>query len=510
MNSHKNDSTKRLVIILHYGINFVDKKISIYMKILMQNGVPAVVLRNIDDNLEEKRKFKKQLQKYNEIVLLVDSFLTYDNVMRRLESTCTRLKTIIESKRTQIVAYSQECFQAIQTKQPNLKMFLLTPGKSLNSHTSTSIITTATNKPNHDCDLNKKRKYVAVEETTLPPLLSPPLLSPPQSKYPSLCIKRKTTVDNAKKNQHIISKFVEYYNYTKAYKTSHQQIQGFTLPRVISILRGLTFQITHDNANELENINYISKRYVGFIFEILEKGSFERLELMRCNPKANACLNFVKIYNIGSSKANELYNLGYRSIRQLKADVFNSTGPIAGNNQVALKETLTTSLTFFDDSQHNYTLQERQQFASKIKIIAKRLNLKMEICGGTRRLKKLGHDLDLLFTTNEVFNKDAAVFDVRDIGKQLLEEVKRNFYEVQLLKHDTGSFTTSDTLPESREERHSIQLTVIKETEASHYRRVDFVCVPPRHWVFAVLGWTGTTMFERSLRTVCILSRFPY
>eukprot|EP00943_MAST-04B_sp_MAST-4B-sp1_P006202 g6202.t1 len=493
MKSHKNvpGTTKRLVIILHYGVNFVDKKISIYMKILMKNDVACVLLRNVDNNHEEKRKFKKRLQKYDEIVLLVDSFLTYDNVMRRLESTCTRLKTIIDSNEAvQIVAYSQESFQAIKTKQPNLKMYLLAPSKShnnSNSHMSTSI---STKKPNCKCEQTcKKRKYMAVEETTLPP-----------PKYPSLCVKRKTTVDSAKKNQHIISKFVEYYNYTKAYKTSHQQIQGFTLPRVISILRGLNFQITFDNANELENINYISKRYIDFIFEILEKGSFERLELMKCNPKANACLNFVKIYNIGSSKASELYNLGYRSIRQLKTDVFNSTGPI--NNQLALKETLKTSLTFFDDSQHNYTLQERHQFASKIKIIARRLNLKMEICGGTRRLKKLGHDLDLLFTTNEVVNEDAAVFDVRGIGKQLLEMVKKNFYDVQLLKHDTGSFATSDTLPESREERHSIQLTVIKETESSLYRRVDFVCVPPRHWVFAVLGWTGTTMFERSLRTV--------
>ena len=25
--------------------------------------------------------------------------------------------------------------------------------------------------------------------------------------------------------------------------------------------------------------------------------------------------------------------------------------------------------------------------------------------------------------------------------------------------------------------------------------------VPPRHWVFAVLGWTGTTFFERTIRS---------
>ena len=61
--------------------------------------------------------------------------------------------------------------------------------------------------------------------------------------YPSLCCKVATTIETAEKNKHIISAFEEYYKLTKAFKTQEQRIQEFTLPRVLSVLRGLSMQI---------------------------------------------------------------------------------------------------------------------------------------------------------------------------------------------------------------------------------------------------------------------------
>ena len=44
---------------------------------------------------------------------------------------------------------------------------------------------------------------------------------------------------------------------------------------------------------------------------------------------------------------------------------------------------------------------------------------------------------------------------------------------------------------------HFFKNIYLKESKC---RRLDLVTVPEDEWVFAVLGWTGSAVFERSLR----------
>ena len=492
----------RLVLILHYGKNFTHKKISTYQQILMKHAIKTYIV----DNSVNVKKLEKKIKKYNEIIILTESTLNYEAIMKKLSSMNCQQLIESNSNKIKIIPMTEESFEKLKLQKTFESNDIIVNNNNNNNNSSSNNNNNNNNNTNDNNNSSNKRPMTTTTTAAIKDNKRHKTSTTTTTtySYPSLCCKVATTIETAEKNKHIISAFEEYYKLTKAYKTQEQRIQEFTLPRVLSVLRGLPMQISFQNIDLLKNINYIGKTYQNFIFQILESGSFQRLNALKTNPKATSCLEFVKIHNIGSSNASVLYSLGYRTIKELKYDVFNSTGPI--NNETTLKETLENSLKYYDDLQINYSLYERHSFAENIRNIAKeKFNLKMEICGGTRRRKKLGHDLDLLFTLDESLSASSSIscrnFDVMDIGDKLLNELRQHFHFIEILKNHSGSFANHDSLPETREEKHSIQLSVIKETPTSKYRRVDFVIVPPRHWIFAILGWTGTTMFERSLRT---------
>ena len=98
--------------------------------------------------------------------------------------------------------------------------------------------------------------------------------------------------------------------------------------------------------------------------------------------------------------------------------MFGSKGPIASQAKGAerMYSLLKLTLPYFDDMQIDYTLEQRLDLAGKISDLSKPLGLKMEVCGGTRRRKALGHDLDLLFTAGGDTARSAEHFDVVSVG----------------------------------------------------------------------------------------------
>ena len=138
---------------------------------------------------------------------------------------------------------------------------------------------------------------------------------------------------------------------------------------------------------------------------------------------------------------------------------------------------LKLTLPYFDDMQIDYTLEQRLDLAGKISDLSKSLGLKMEVCGGTRRRKALGHDLDLLFTRENDAARSAEHFDVVSVGENILAKMRRRFFSVDVLKNNASHFADENALPETREEKHSVHLTVVQESADSPFRRVDIVVV---------------------------------
>jgi DNA polymerase/3'-5' exonuclease PolX len=290
---------------------------------------------------------------------------------------------------------------------------------------------------------------------------------------------RTTSLATAKKNAGLISKILEWYKYSKANKSLQQRHEELAIPRLLGALRGLDFKISLENLDRLEGIPYVGKSYVRIIAEILQTGSFTRLKMLQSNEKSNCCLEFVKIFGIGPSLAAALYELGYRKISHLKDDVFRSKGPIASQAKGAerMYNLLKLTLPYFDDMQIDYTLEQRLDLAGKISDLSKSLGLKMEVCGGTRRRKALGHDLDLLFTRENDAARSAEHFDVVSVGENILAKMRRCFFSVDVLKNNASHFADENALPETREEKHSVHLTVVQESADSPFRRVDIVVV---------------------------------
>ena len=55
--------------------------------------------------------------------------------------------------------------------------------------------------------------------------------------------------------------------------------------------------------------------------------------------------------------------------------------------------------------------------------------------------------------------------------------MRRRFFSVDVLKNNASHFDDENALPETREEKHSVHLTVVQESMDSPFRRVDIVVV---------------------------------
>lgn len=303
-----------------------------------------------------------------------------------------------------------------------------------------------------------------------------------------------TTLEMATWNSKLIDCFEELLEFHKscpmAKNSYFSPSSEIALMRVLSVLRRWSKPIT--SGDEVVREMYMGDKWATTIDEILKRGTCERLDILKRSKQFVACKELCKIHGIGRKRALQLFQNGYSSVEQLRDAVLNERAP-AKNIGQNVEETLRTGLEHFDDMKRMFSLEDRLTVGGKIKVLLEPLGLKMMVCGGTRRRKPNGHDLDIIVT-----GKDATTsFDVWRVQKEVMKVLNKNFC-VALLSQGKPSFANSGGIAWG--EDHAVSLFIVKDGSACG-RRVDIVVVPPDHWVYAILGWTGTTFFERNLRT---------
>ena len=74
-----------------------------------------------------------------------------------------------------------------------------------------------------------------------------------------------------------------------------------------------------ENINEIIQLPGVGKSLGDKISEILRTGSLDKLENFKNDPKLSALVDMGKIWGVGPKGAQNLYNLGYRSVKDLRA-----------------------------------------------------------------------------------------------------------------------------------------------------------------------------------------------
>ena len=88
-----------------------------------------------------------------------------------------------------------------------------------------------------------------------------------------------------------------------------------------------------ESEKDVENIKGIGKKISDKIKQLLTTGKINKLETLQLSQKNIILGQFCKIWGIGPSKAQELYNSGIKSIEQLRK----RTDLLTKNQKLGLK-----------------------------------------------------------------------------------------------------------------------------------------------------------------------------
>ncbi|XP_067253579.1 DNA-directed DNA/RNA polymerase mu isoform X2 [Chanodichthys erythropterus] len=286
--------------------------------------------------------------------------------------------------------------------------------------------------------------------------------------------------------------------------------------RAASVLKALPHRVK--SMEDLRSLPCLGEHSQRVIKEILEDGSSREVESTRRSEQYQAMKALTGIFGVGVRTADRWFREGLRS-----PDDLIRTGQQLNRAQQA-------GVQYYDDLQKPVTKAEADVISDIVEkaVHAVLPGAEIQLMGGFRRGKEVGHDVDFLITHPEEGKEEGLMPKItnwlEEQGLLLYQKTTRNSYLEKMdgparapnnmdrfercfsifkLQASAESCTSNSTASVqdvstgSETERHSDQ-----HSEASVWRavRVDLVVSPYSQFAFATLGWTGSKLFERELR----------
>jgi DNA polymerase/3'-5' exonuclease PolX len=277
--------------------------------------------------------------------------------------------------------------------------------------------------------------------------------------------KRKTDM-----NEHITSVLqILMDNYTLL----KDRGRSFAYRAAVIALRSHPEKIT--SVEQVKSLRKIGDKIKKKIEEILLTGTLKRVKAMGEIGRLKAMKEFSAIWGIGSATANKLYSLGYRSISDLKA-----------NPPEILNENQRVCLGLHEEIIQRIPRAEVKQISDIVCECAKELMKSQEIvvntCGSYRRGKETCGDIDVLIT-----------FDDVEENKEYLPKL------VNMLKRK-GVVTHTLVISHECKRHENCTFEGLAKLEGGLHRRLDIKIYPRKYYAWALMHFTGSANFNRSIR----------
>ncbi|KAF9012521.1 hypothetical protein BDQ17DRAFT_1344069 [Cyathus striatus] len=271
--------------------------------------------------------------------------------------------------------------------------------------------------------------------------------------------------------------------------------------------------LTKENfKRDVENLPHIGEKIRSKIKDFLEKGYIEESETIRSSQRFQSLTLFSSIYGVGPSTARRLYDIGLRTIEDMER--YYDIPP--GTDSSALEDLEAELVT--PNGREVLTQDKLPAMSIKVAIaLRKELDIKIPreeaerihaivmcelekfqpgcistVVGGYRRGKTESNDVDIVISHSDL--------------KRLCTRVTKHLHELGLITHvmHLSGFHAHDGLRTEHWDSLEKALTVFvlpseKGCRKLH-RRVDLIFAAPEAYWTAVVGWTGSKMFERDLR----------
>ncbi|RIA90231.1 hypothetical protein C1645_770533 [Glomus cerebriforme] len=236
---------------------------------------------------------------------------------------------------------------------------------------------------------------------------------------------------------------------------------------------------------EARKIIGVGPKIGNHIKEFLTTDTIPEAEEILASEKYQTLDIFSRVYGVGYKTALKWYRKGYKSIRECMRDPY-------------LTHIQRLGLELFNDFQKKMSRQDIQELLGILDTIIKSIYSDCIITpvGGYRRGKEFNGDLDVVVSHPQ-----------EEIANNLLKDIVEKLMDTGHLKHKlfyarNKKDTSSELLSSHRNVMDKLDKCFCAFIQPSTQicRQVDLIIAPYSQYSTAVLGWTGSKQFERSLR----------
>ncbi|KIJ15525.1 hypothetical protein PAXINDRAFT_77120 [Paxillus involutus ATCC 200175] len=263
---------------------------------------------------------------------------------------------------------------------------------------------------------------------------------------------------------------------------------------------------------DIAKLPFLGEKLVSLVEEFVKTGEIAEAQKKSASSRFSSLSIFNAIHGIGPHTARRLYSLGLRTIEELERyyevtpgvtdeDTLSLLESNLAKDEVTTEKSIKIALALRHDLSQTIPRQEVEEIC---RLVMQELQSVEEGCtsviaGGYRRGKPQSNDVDIVIT-----HTDWSLGSQKVNG--LCKKLVRRLHERGLVKHVLymSEFHQHNVLRTHHWDSLAKALTVFvlphDPARERVYRRVDLIFAAPEVFWTAVVGWTGSTMFERDLR----------
>lgn len=348
--------------------------------------------------------------------------------------------------------------------------------------------------------------------------LAPVPLSPAQEQRMISIDRRKTFIcqrpfpgagstPGAGSNEHLISELTKLQ---EIYEASGDKWREYSYSKAIGLIKRMDRKI--ESSRDLAHIRGFGERILAKIDEILATGTSTKLQFMEHSPQVQSLMVFSQIWGVGPAAARRLCQSGLHTLEELRRHPSLST---------LLSPVQVTALRHYEDLILRIPRAEVrliEEAVSKVihSAFSNAKQLQVVTCGSYRRGKATSGDVDILVCDLSGTRMDGVLDEI--VSK--LHQTHLAVDDLSMSNKSKEESECSDTwfgvvqLPDCSDKEqcpctHRIVEVDKKDMpnrfcQGSHLcRRLDIKVYPRALFPFAILYFTGSDYFNRSMRLYC-------
>ncbi|ORX61939.1 Nucleotidyltransferase [Hesseltinella vesiculosa] len=229
----------------------------------------------------------------------------------------------------------------------------------------------------------------------------------------------------------------------------------------------------------------IGKKTGRIIADFLRDGRVQDIEMLNANPAYTILERFYSVHGVGNHTAREWLSKDYKTLEDVVAHE-----KLSADQELGIK--------YYDDFLKRIPRSEVELLVEEFRAGLQDVQPDCEytVCGSYRRGKPDSGDVDIVVT-----HDNAKV--TQTLLTKIVDHFKDQGHIVGVLSMSSGpdnSHVTANSVLRNRN-CQALCVWLSKHPDAAKiHRRMDIIVAPKMDYPMAVLGWTGSKYFERSIR----------